>query len=153
MKRREKLERSDYEKLYAEEMKKSGMIHGEYNYHNIIMTKEGIATTNFEKFRRDIQVEDLYYFLRKCMEKHHYDERLGYRMMRAYDSVNNLGKKERDYLAIRLAYPEKFWKTANSYYCTNKAWISVKNIEKLQTAIRQTEEKKMFLKEVFGFEL
>lgn len=28
-----------------------------------------------------------------------------------------------------------------------------KNIEKLQTAIRQTEEKKMFLKEVFGFEL
>ena len=50
----EELERSDYEKLYAEEMKKSGMIHGEYNYHNIIMTKEGIATTNFEKFRRDI---------------------------------------------------------------------------------------------------
>ena len=49
----EELDRSDYEKLYAEEMKKSGMIHGEYNYHNIIMTKEGIATTNFEKFRRD----------------------------------------------------------------------------------------------------
>ena len=65
----EELERSDYEKLYAEEMKKSGMIHGEYNYHNIIMTKEGIATTNFEKFRRDIQVEDLYYFLRKVLEK------------------------------------------------------------------------------------
>ena len=30
----EELERSDYEKLYAEEMKKSGMIHGEYNYTN-----------------------------------------------------------------------------------------------------------------------
>ena len=34
-----------------------------------------------------------------------------------------------------------------------KAWISVKNTEKLKTAIKQTEEKKMFLKELFGFEL
>ena len=149
----EELERSDYEKLYAEEMKKSGMIHGEYNYHNIIMTKEGIATTNFEKFRRDIQVEDLYYFLRKCMEKHHYDERLGYRMMRAYDSVNNLGKKERDYLAIRLAYPEKFWKITNSYYHSGKAWIPAKNVEKLSLSVAQTEEKKRFLRNLFAFQV
>ena len=149
----EELDRSDYEKLYAEEMKKSGMIHGEYNYHNIIMTKEGIATTNFEKFRRDIQVEDLYYFLRKCMEKHHYDERLGYRMMRAYDSVNNLGKKERDYLAIRLAYPEKFWKITNSYYHSGKAWIPAKNVEKLSLSVAQTEEKKRFLRNLFAFQI
>ena len=149
----EELERSDYEKLYAEEMKKFGMIHGEYNYHNIIMTKEGIATTNFEKFRRDIQVEDLYYFLRKCMEKHHYDERLGYRMMRAYDSVNNLGKKERDYLAIRLAYPEKFWKITNSYYHSGKAWIPAKNVEKLSLSVAQTEEKKRFLRNLFAFQI
>ena len=149
----EELDRSDYEKLYAEEMKKSGMIHGEYNYHNIIMTKEGIATTNFEKFRRDIQVEDLYYFLRKCMEKHHYDERLGYRMMRAYDSVNKLGKKERDYLAIRLAYPEKFWKITNSYYHSGKAWIPAKNVEKLSLSVAQTEEKKRFLRNLFAFQV
>ena len=38
--------------LYAEEMNRSGMTHGEYNYHNIIMTKEGIATMNFEKFHQ-----------------------------------------------------------------------------------------------------
>ena len=167
----EELERSDYEKLYAEEMKKSGMIHGEYNYHNIIMTKEGIATTNFEKFRRDIQVEDLYYFLRKVLEKSGWKIRLGDGMLNAYSAIHPLTEGEMEYLNGeyekvrpltaaekihlygRLAYPEKFWKTANSYYCTNKAWISVKNIEKLQTAIRQTEEKKMFLKEVFGFEL
>ena len=149
----EELERSDYEKLYAEEMKKFGMIHGEYNYHNIIMTKEGIATTNFEKFRRDIQVEDLYYFLRKCMEKHRYDERLGYRMMRAYDSVNKLGKKERDYLAIRLAYPEKFWKITNSYYHSGKAWIPAKNVEKLSLSVAQTEEKKRFLRNLFAFQI
>ncbi len=142
----EELERSDYEKLYAEEMKKFGMIHGEYNYHNIIMTKEGIATTNFEKFRRDIQVEDLYYFLRKVLEKSGWKIRLGDGMLNAYSAIHPLTEGEMEYLKIRLIYPEKFWKTANSYYCTNKAWISVKNIEKLQTAIRQTEEKKNVFK-------
>ena len=120
---------------------------------HIIMTKEGIATTNFEKFRRDIQVEDLYYFLRKVLEKSGWKIRLGDGMLNAYSAIHPLTEGEMEYLKIRLIYPEKFWKTANSYYCTNKAWISVKNIEKLQTAIRQTEEKKMFLKEVFGFEL
>ena len=109
----EELERSDYEKLYAEEMKKSGMIHGEYNYHNIIMTKEGIATTNFEKFRRDIQVEDLYYFLRKVLEKSGWKIRLGDGMLNAYSAIHPLTEGEMEYLKIRLIYPEKFWKTAN----------------------------------------
>lgn len=147
------LEQSDYERLYQEEMDRFSMIHGEYNYHNIIMTKEGIVTTNFEKFRRDIQVEDLYYFLRKVMEKSGWKVRLGDGMLNAYSAIHPLTRSETEYLKIRLIYPEKFWKIANSYYCTNKAWISVKNIEKLQTAIKQTEEKKMFLKEVFGFVL
>ena len=87
------------------------------------------------------------------MEKHGWKERLGDNMLNAYSAIRPLTGAEIEYMKLRLAYPEKFWKTANSYYCTNKAWISVKNIEKLQTAIRQTEEKKMFLKEVFGFEL
>ena len=147
------LEQSDYEQLYQEEMNRSGMTHGEYNYHNIIMTREGIATMNFEKFHRDIQVEDLYYFLRKVMEKSGWKLRLGDGMLNAYSAIHPLTRSETEYLKIRLIYPEKFWKTANSYYCTNKAWISVKNTEKLKTAIKQTEEKKMFLKELFGFEL
>ena len=103
----EELERSDYEKLYAEEMKKFGMIHGEYNYHNIIMTKEGIATTNFEKFRRDIQVEDLYYFLRKVLEKSGWKIRLGDGMLNAYSAIHPLTEGEMEYLKIRLIYPEK----------------------------------------------
>ena len=147
------LEQSDYEQLYQEEMNRSGMTHGEYNYHNIIMTREGIATMNFEKFHRDIQVEDLYYFLRKVMEKSGWKLRLGDGMLNAYSAIHPLTRSETEYLKIRLIYPEKFWKIANSYYCMNKAWISVKNTEKLKTAIKQTEEKKMFLKELFGFEL
>ena len=105
-----------------------------------------MAVTGFEHAHRDVQMEDLYYFLRKCMEKHHYDERLGYRMMRAYDSVNNLGKKERDYLAIRLAYPEKFWKLANHYFNSRKTWIPEKSLQKLEILDMQEKKRREFVK-------
>ncbi len=58
-----------------------------------------------------------------------------------------------EYLKIRLIYPEKFWKIADSYYRSNKAWISAKSIEKISVAIRQTEEKERFLNNIFAFHL
>ena len=87
------------------------------------------------------------------MEKHRYDERLGYKMLRTYDSEISLGKKEREYLAVRIAYPEKFWKIVNVYYHSNKAWIPEKNVEKLRAAILQNDEKKRFLANIFAFHL
>ena len=87
------LENMDLDSVFKEAGAENHMVHGDYNYHNLLVCQEGMAVTGFEHAHRDVQMEDLYYFLRKCMEKHHYDERLGYRMMRAYDSVNNLGKK------------------------------------------------------------
>ena len=147
------LENMDLDSVFKEAEAENHMVHGDYNYHNLLVCQEGMAVTGFEHAHRDVQMEDLYYFLRKCMEKHHYDERLGYRMMRAYDSVNNLGKKERDYLAIRLAYPEKFWKITNSYYHSGKAWIPAKNVEKLSLSVAQTEEKKRFLRNLFAFQI
>ena len=150
----EQLEKSNYDRIYKESIESGCMTHGEYNYHNILMLPGGhIAVTNFEKFKRDLQVEDFYYFLRKVMEKQGWKVRLGDNMLNAYSAVRPLTKEEIEYLRIRLCYPEKFWKIANSYYHSNKAWISVKSIEKLDIAIRQTEEKRRFLEEIFAFHL
>jgi len=152
------LEESAYEKLYRESLENHCMVHGEYNYHNIIMRNHEApdmltAVTNFDKFKHDIQVEDFYYFLRKTMEKSGWKERLGDSLFNAYSAVRPMTADEFEYIKIRLVYPEKFWKIANSYYCSNKAWISAKSIEKLDVAIRQTKEKERFLKNVFSFEL
>lgn len=150
------LEESKYQKLVEEAKNKKHLVHGEYNYHNIII-KEGnngiLALTNFEKFKQDIQVEDFYYFLRKVMEKYGWKERLGDNMLNAYSAVKPLSGSEVEYIKLRLVYPEKFWKTASAYYNSNKAWTSAKNKEKLEVAIRQTKEKERFLKNVFAFVL
>lgn len=152
------LESSNYEKLRKSNKDNYCLVHGEYNYHNILMNDteyngELIAVTNFDKFKQDIQVEDFYYFLRKVMEKSGWKERLGDNIINAYSAVKPLTQDEVDYIKFRLVYPEKFWKIANAYYRSNKAWISSKNIEKLNVAIRQTKEKERFLKNVFSLSM
>lgn len=148
-----RLEESDYEVLYRDCIEKKTLIHGDYNYHNVLILPGGMATTNFDHFRVDVQAQDLYYFLRKVMEKHRWKPELGNALLESYSSVRNLEKRELEYIALRLAYPEKFWKTANMYYHSNKAWIPEKNVEKLQLSILQTEEKLRFLEKIFMFHL
>lgn len=164
-----RLEASQYADLYADSIREGCLVHGDYNYHNVILlpatgisdktcAKEGascggVATTNFEHFRLDVQMQDLYYFLRKVLEKHRWEERLGLAILEAYQSVRPLTEREWEYLALNLAYPEKFWKTVNTYYHSNKAWAPEKNVEKLKTAVSQTEEKLRFLERIFSFHL
>ncbi len=144
---------SGYESLYRDSIAGGRLVHGEYNYHNILITGNGMVTTNFEKFRRNVQAEDLYYFLRKSMEKHGWNVHLCDCMLNAYSAVRPIGRAEMEYLKIRFVYPEKFWKIAGSYYRSNKAWISVKNVEKFQTAVTQVEEKKTLLEDIFAYQM
>lgn len=140
-------------KLYEESKRKQTLVHGDYNYHNLIMTSEGIATVNFDNFRVDIQAGDLYYFMRKIMEKNHWDRRLGEQIIRSYTRIHPLSGAEMEYLALRLAYPEKFFKAANTYYQSNKARIPQKSVEKLMLSVQETKEKKRFLGDIFSFHL
>jgi len=149
----ERLTKSNYKSLLEESRENHFLIHGDYNYHNILMMYNGVATTGFEHFEENIQVTDLYYFLRKTMEKHHWDVTLGSKLLDYYQRYLSLSRDEMEYIAICIAYPEKFWKTANSYYRSKKVWISAKNLEKLELVIKQTEEKRVFLKNLFDFYL
>lgn len=149
----EKLKTSYYVELLARSRENHTLIHGDYNYHNIIMLHNGIATTNFQHAQENLQIIDLYYFLRKVMEKHHWNVELGDKILEHYQKLQPLGPEETEFLAICIAYPEKFWKAANSYYRSRKVWIPAKNLEKLEMVIRQTEEKKEFLKTIFSFQL
>ena len=149
----ERMECSGYPELYKDNLKAGKLIHGDYNYHNIWISSGRIAVTNFEHFRMDVQVQDLYYFLRKVMEKYQWKESLGRKILEMYESVRPLEDREKEFLALCLAYPEKFWKTANLYSNSNKARIPEKSVEKLQTAIGQQAEKERFLENIFTFHL
>lgn len=149
----EKIE--EFECRYESDMYKNHMaiVHGDYNYHNILMTSCGIATTNFEHLYHGFQIDDFYYFLRKTMEKNQWNRQLGDKMIDAYQKVKGISEGELFYLGICLAYPEKFWKAANSYYRSRKAWLPAKSVEKLQLSIEQAETKRLFLEEVIQLKM
>ena len=114
---------------------------------------ENEVITNFERMRIGIQVDDLYYLLRKVMEKYHWKQKTGQKILEAYEEVRPLSEREKEFAALSLAYPGKFKKIAGSYYRSNKAHLSEKNVEKLQICIRQTEEKYEFLSRIFPLNL
>ena len=148
-----RLEKSEYYLLYEYALKHNQLIHGDYNHHNVLFVGNQVAVTNFEHFRIDIPIADFYYFLRKVMEKRSWDEKVGRKMLNAYCEIREISKQEKEYLALRLMYPEKFWKITNYYYNTNKAWISEKNVEKLIISINQMEIKREFVQHIFSFHL
>lgn len=128
-----------------------GICHGDYNQHNVLFTGNEIALTNFEQSSFDMQIVDLTHFLRKLMEKHNFNVRLASDMICAYEQERRLSPGEWKQLYLRMAYPEKFWKVANHYFNANKAWVSMRDIEKLKKVIEQEEIRQEFLRILFYF--
>ena len=59
----------NYDYLQREAAEQGKLMHGSYNYHNIIFQGREVVTSNFENAKVGIQIMDLYGFLRKTMEK------------------------------------------------------------------------------------
>lgn len=129
------LEKQDHEK-WLEIIKTEGLFcHGQFQHHNILVTKEGCHIINFEKFLLENPVKDLYLFMRKLLEKNDWDIGLAKKMLDAYTEERELTEIDKKQLKLRFQYPEKFWKIVNAYYNSPKSWIPHKNKEKLEKLI------------------
>ena len=139
-----------YQKLREAALKEGRVCHGEYNQHNVLLWKKGAAVTNFGHLSFDIQIFDLYCFMRKILEKYSWDLLLAKRMLEEYNQIQRITPEEWQYLKIRFTYPDKYWKLANYYFSHNKAWISGKNTEKQKKIILQKEIWENFPEKCFG---
>ncbi len=130
-----------------------GVCHGNFNHHNVIMDDKQVSVVHFEKFARGNQLDDLYQFTRKAMEKNHFDYEMLELILGAYSKKITLDKKDYQYMYILFSYPEKFWKIANGYYNGNKSFLSPKYLEKLRTLVEQEKEKNEMLEQYYAFHL
>lgn len=143
------LKDSPYLDIYNNAIEDLSICHGNFNYHNIMFMGNDAAVMNFSRAAINILITDLYNFLRKVMEKHNWNLDLGYNIIESYNRVRPISKDEMHLLYIMLLYPEKFWKIANYYYNSNKAWVPGKNIDKLKVICWQNDLKKEFLNRIF----
>lgn len=142
----EMLKEASLDQLRDQSIQAGSLCHGEYNQHHILMSRAGTATTDFSRCRYDVQMADLYQFLRKILEKQNWSVGIGMAILEEYGREKEISPLEREYLRIRLAFPEKFWKLANYYYNHNKAWIPGKHVEKLEMLGRQLDRRNSFLR-------
>ena len=122
------------------------LCHGEYSHHHILYDGDFAMVTDFLAMTRGVQVADLYYLMRKAMEKQGFDCRIGRKMLEEYDRHLPLTAEDRRYLYIRFLYPEKYWKQINYYFNSNKAWIPARSTEKIQNLQELEPERQNFMR-------
>ena len=74
----------------------------------------------------------------------------GQRLLDAYDRIDSLGLNEYRQLYVLLLFPEKFWKLSNHYFNSHKAWLSERDIEKLDRMMEQEQARELFLENLFS---
>ena len=124
------------------------LCHGDLDQHHVLVGSADVAFIEFNQMHRGCQIADLYRFMRKVMEKHGWNERLGLAMIESYDHVLPVDREDRECLYYLFLYPEKYWKQLNYYYNANKAWIPPKNVEKLKAIEEQQEGRNRFLSNI-----
>lgn len=129
----------------SEEKKRTHICHGDMDQHHVLIGDLYVAVTGFNKMHLGVQMEDLYSFVRKVMEKHDWDPLLGKEMLDVYERVLPMTEEERQVLYCLFLYPEKYWKQINFYYNSNKARIPAKSTEKIETLMRQQGQRMEFL--------
>lgn len=141
----ELLAQFDYSGLFQNAVEECVLVHGSCNHHNILTGKNYVAVVNFERAHIDLQITDLYDFMRKVLEKYQWDIKLAYRMIDEYNRFKTIREEELKLLAVLFGYPEKYFKIMNHYYTSSKAWIPDKDIEKLNVVVNQNEARLRFV--------
>lgn len=132
----------------------SAICHGSYHQHHLLMLpRQNVAVVQFEDFYVGNQLDDLFYLMRKILEKNQYEFSYAQVLLEAYQTERRLVNTDYQYLYMLLSYPEKYWKLANQYMNHRKTFLSPKLTEKLQDAVRLQEKKQRFLEQFCSFYL
>jgi CotS family spore coat protein len=121
------------------------LCHGDYNYHNVLFVKEGMMVTQFHQMYLGYQVFDIYYFLRKFLEKNHWNFELFRELLEVYQKESLLTCEEKQLLYLHFLFPDKYWKQLNRYMNTSKTWIPERYFTKLKEVCIQQQSRKDFL--------
>jgi CotS family spore coat protein len=121
------------------------LCHGDYNYHNVLFVKEGMMVTQFHQMYLGYQVFDIYYFLRKFLEKNHWNFKLFSELLDVYQKESFLTCEEKQLLYLHFLFPDKYWKQLNRYMNTSKTWIPDRYFTKLKEVCIQQQSRKDFL--------
>lgn len=144
------LQEADYQALYQKALNEHQFCHGNYSQHNSLVKEGEVAIVNFQKMKLQVPITDLYFFMRKVLEKNHYNVRVANVMLEEYNRILPISQKELQVLKAMFTFPEKYWKQMNYYLNSSKTWISPRSMEKLERATKQLPARMALVETIFG---
>lgn len=137
------------------EIEKNGIpviyIHGDFNQHNVVLTQSGRwLPINLETTYQGYPQIDIAEYMRKMLEKNHWNKMLSDCLLESYMEERKMSKDEIRLLSALLLFPEKFCKLCSHYMNSRKSWVCDREVQKLIKLIEQNEERELYLKEAFG---
>lgn len=130
-----------------------GYCHGMYNQHSVLVGQNDGSivvkgTINFDRFYVGNQLNDLYHFMRKALEKNNYNFTVAEQIIGQYNEICPLSSEDINYIYVQYRYPEKFYKISNQYINSSKNWLSPKMLEKLEKVIADEDKKQVILEKL-----
>ena len=119
-----------------------------YNHHSVIINLDDnveVGTISFDKFYLGNQMDDLYHYIGKMVEKNDYSFGVLTTILDEYSRINPLTKEDYQYIYINYCYPEKLYKLGNQYMNGSKNWLSPKLLEKMNKFIEDEGKKQLIL--------
>ena len=88
---------------------------------------------------------DLAEYMRKMLEKNHWDTAVADAILDSYCSVRSLDDTSMRLLQALLLFPEKFCKLCNHYSNSRKSWVCDRDVDKLAQLIQLSGEREEYL--------
>lgn len=124
------------------------LCHGNYTHHKIIRRPEGFRIIDFSNIFINVPLEDVCLIMRKLMEKWQWRADIGRYLLDSYEAMQPLSRESRRYLALRLRYPEKFWKQVNFYFNSGRIQLGGNSMFKLEKLMELQDAKERFIDEL-----
>lgn len=140
------LEKSDYHRLCKIAEQNGQISHNDFTHYNVRITDSGLGIImNMESMGMDIPQYDLVNFIRRKMRKCDWNMEECENLLHEYDSVCRLTPGEMQVTAAILEFPQKFWRTANSYYNSRRGCVEKGHVQKLEETLSERELHGLFV--------
>ena len=103
-----KLKRSPYREISAQPYKKQSLVHGDFHQNNIIVKGHRRVLIDFEDVRYDFPSKDLLRIFSMYTRNRKFKSKDFLSMIKVYEKIHPLSRKERDVLIIDFLFPHIF---------------------------------------------
>ncbi|MEG2149493.1 MAG: CotS family spore coat protein [Clostridiales bacterium] len=136
---------TEYMEICREEEKSGGFCHHDLAHHNFIIN-ETPNLIDFDYVLADIRCHDIANILCKILKMNHWDIKIAFATLVAYDKASALKKAEIPILKAMLRFPQDFWQCGFARYEENDA--TSRNEKKLRHWVKERTLRKEALEKL-----